>query len=36
MIGGVGYHSFKNGQIDALDIDAFARLPIISQVPFTD
>jgi N6-L-threonylcarbamoyladenine synthase len=36
MIAGVGYHSFKHGQLDALDIDAFARLPIISQVPFAD
>ncbi len=35
MIAGVGFHAFKNGQLDELDIDAFARLPVISRVPFT-
>jgi N6-L-threonylcarbamoyladenine synthase len=34
MIGGVGWHHFVRGDIAPLDIDSFARLPVISRVPF--
>ena len=34
MVGGCGWHDFRRGAFSALDIDAFARLPAISRVPF--
>lgn len=34
MVGGVGWHDFRRGNFSPLDIDAFARLPVISRVPF--
>lgn len=34
MVGGCGWHSFRRGEYSALDVDAFARLPVISRVPF--
>ena len=34
MVGGCGWHSFWRGEYSALDVDAFARLPVISRVPF--
>ncbi len=34
MVGGVGWHSFRRGDFSELGIDAFARLPVISRVPF--
>ena len=34
MVGGVGWHGFRNRNFSELGIDAFARLPIISKVPF--
>ena len=34
MVGGLGWHDFRRGNFSPLDIDAFARLPVISRVPF--
>ena len=34
MVGGCGWHSFRRGEFSSLDVDAFARLPVISRVPF--
>lgn len=34
MIGGVGWHYFRRGLFSGLDIDAFARHPMLSQAPF--
>ena len=34
MVGGCGWHSFRRGEFSPLDMDAFARLPVISRVPF--
>lgn len=34
MVAGLAWHSFINGVADEYGIDAFARLPMITQVPF--
>lgn len=34
MVAGVGFHHFRRGEFATFDIDAFARLPRITQVPF--
>ena len=34
MVGGIGYHSFKNNDFIGHDADSFARLPGIVRVPF--
>ncbi len=34
MVAGCGWHSFKRGDFANVDIDAFARLPQITKVPF--
>ena len=34
MVGGCGWHSFRKREFSPLDVDAFARLPVISRVPF--
>ena len=34
MVGGCGWHSFRKKEFSPLDMDAFARLPVISRVPF--
>lgn len=34
MVGGCGWHSFRRREFSPLDVDAFARLPVISRVPF--
>lgn len=34
MVGGCGWHAFKRGEFAPFDIDAFARLPMITRVPF--
>lgn len=34
MVAGLAWHSLNNVEKDALGIDAFARLPVITQVPF--
>jgi len=34
MVGGCGWHSFRRNEFSPLDVDAFARLPVISRVPF--
>ena len=34
MVGGCGWHSFRRGEFSGLGVDAFARLPVISRVPF--
>ena len=34
MIGGLGYHYWKKREFSAFDIDSFARLPQITQIPF--
>ncbi|MBN2640581.1 MAG: tRNA (adenosine(37)-N6)-threonylcarbamoyltransferase complex transferase subunit TsaD [Victivallales bacterium] len=36
MVAGLAFHHLRKGMIDPLTTDAFARLPQISQVPFTD
>lgn len=36
MIGGLGFHYWKKGNFSAADIDSYARLPQITQVPFLD
>ncbi len=36
MIGGLGYHYWKKGTFSPLDIDSYARLPRITQIPFLD
>ena len=35
MVAGLGYHYWKKGMFTSIDADAFARLPDISEVPFT-
>lgn len=34
MVAGLGYYMFRRGEFAAPDIDAFARLPLISHAPF--
>jgi N6-L-threonylcarbamoyladenine synthase len=34
MVGGLAHYYFERGEFSSLDIDAFARLPVISKVPF--
>jgi len=34
MVAGIGFHYHKKGLHSPLDVDAFARLPMISDVPF--
>lgn len=34
MVGGLGYYYFRDGVFSPLSLDAFARLPKISRVPF--
>ncbi len=34
MVAGCAYHSFKRGEFAGLGIDSFARLPVITRVPF--
>ena len=36
MVGGIAWHSFKKGDFSPLNIDSFARLPQIVNVPFVD
>jgi len=33
-VGGCGWHNYRRREFSALDIDAFARLPVISRMPF--
>lgn len=34
MVAGCAFHSFQRGDFAGLDIDSFARLPVITKVPF--
>ncbi len=34
MVGGLGYYMYRRGEFASADIDAFARLPLISHAPF--
>jgi len=34
MVAGIGFHYHEKGLHSKLDVDAFARLPQISDVPF--
>lgn len=36
MVGGIAWHAFKKGIFSPLNIDSFARLPQIVDVPFVD
>jgi N6-L-threonylcarbamoyladenine synthase len=36
MVGGLAHYYFEKGEFSPLDIDAFARLPVISKVPFVN
>ncbi len=36
MVAGLAYHHLRKGMTDPLTADAYARLPHISKVPFTD
>ena len=36
MVGGLAHYYFKKGEFTPLDVDAFARLPLISKVPFVN
>jgi N6-L-threonylcarbamoyladenine synthase len=36
MVGGVAHYYYERGEFTSLDVDAFARLPVISQVPFVN
>ena len=35
MVGGLAHYYFEKGEFTPLDADAFARLPLISEVPFS-
>ncbi len=34
MVAGCGWHAFRKGEFAGLDTDSFARLPMITRVPF--
>ena len=34
MVAGIGYHLFKQEKFDVKEVDAYARLPLITEVPF--
>ncbi|MFA7230171.1 MAG: tRNA (adenosine(37)-N6)-threonylcarbamoyltransferase complex transferase subunit TsaD [Victivallaceae bacterium] len=36
MVAGLAYHYFASGKFDSPDLDAFARLPQITRVPFVN
>ncbi|MCK4983829.1 MAG: tRNA (adenosine(37)-N6)-threonylcarbamoyltransferase complex transferase subunit TsaD [Victivallaceae bacterium] len=36
MVGGLAHYYFAKGEFTPLDVDAFARLPVISKVPFVN
>ena len=36
MVGGLAHYYFERGEFSPLNIDAFARLPLISKVPFVN
>jgi N6-L-threonylcarbamoyladenine synthase len=36
MVGGLAHYYFEKGEFTPLDVDAFARLPLISTVPFVN
>ena len=36
MVGGLAHYYFEKGEFSPLYIDAFARLPVISRVPFVN
>jgi N6-L-threonylcarbamoyladenine synthase len=36
MVGGLAHYYYERGEFTSLEVDAFARLPVISQVPFVN
>lgn len=36
MVGGLAHYYFEKGEFSPMDVDAFARLPVISKVPFVN